>query len=86
MIRYHSFYPWHREGAYRHLMDETDEAQLKAVQAFNRELIYRNLSLDRGLPSTSPPSRPPLPLSLWGATTHGKRFRNMKKISGHAPD
>lgn len=21
MIRYHSFYPWHREGAYRHLME-----------------------------------------------------------------
>lgn len=37
MIRYHSFYPWHREGAYRHLMDEKDEAQLKAVRAFNRE-------------------------------------------------
>jgi inositol oxygenase len=37
MIRYHSFYPWHREGAYRHLMNAADEAQLQAVRAFNRE-------------------------------------------------
>jgi inositol oxygenase len=36
MIRYHSFYAWHREGAYRHLMNADDEAQLRAVQAFNR--------------------------------------------------
>ncbi len=38
MIRYHSFYPWHREGAYRHLMNEDDEASLRAVKSFNREL------------------------------------------------
>lgn len=37
MIRYHSFYPWHREGAYQHLMNEKDHEQLKAVKAFNRE-------------------------------------------------
>lgn len=37
MIRYHSFYPWHREGAYRHLMGPGDEEQLRAVKAFNRE-------------------------------------------------
>lgn len=37
MIRYHSFYPWHREGAYEHLMNEKDYSQLKAVKAFNRE-------------------------------------------------
>jgi hypothetical protein len=36
MIRYHSFYPWHREGAYRHLMNADDEADLYAVKAFNR--------------------------------------------------
>jgi inositol oxygenase len=38
MIRYHSFYPWHRENAYRHLMGPGDEEQLHAVRAFNREL------------------------------------------------
>jgi inositol oxygenase len=37
MIRYHSFYPWHREGAYRHLMGPGDEDQLRAVKAFNRK-------------------------------------------------
>jgi inositol oxygenase len=44
MIRYHSFYPWHREGAYRHFMNEDDEADLKAVLAFNREFRLRCLS------------------------------------------
>src|SRR5882762_11415210 len=28
MIRYHSFYPWHREGQYVYLMDGTDRAML----------------------------------------------------------
>lgn len=40
MIRYHSFYPWHREGAYRDLMCERDEDMLKAVQAFNPYDLY----------------------------------------------
>lgn len=40
MIRYHSFYPWHREGAYKHLMNEKDEQLLVAVQAFNPYDLY----------------------------------------------
>ncbi|KAI0842371.1 DUF706-domain-containing protein [Hypoxylon sp. FL0890] len=40
MIRYHSFYPWHKEGAYRELMDEHDEDMLKAVRAFNPYDLY----------------------------------------------
>ncbi|EFY85660.1 hypothetical protein J3458_014528 [Metarhizium acridum] len=40
MIRYHSFYPWHREGAYRELMCKKDHAMLKAVQAFNPYDLY----------------------------------------------
>lgn len=40
MIRYHSFYPWHREGAYRHLMNEKDYQVLAAVQAFNPYDLY----------------------------------------------
>lgn len=28
MIRYHSFYPWHREGAYTEYMDEDDHIDL----------------------------------------------------------
>jgi inositol oxygenase len=40
MIRFHSFYPWHKEGAYTHFMAEGDEALLKAVQAFNPYDLY----------------------------------------------
>ncbi|KAK7959560.1 inositol oxygenase [Apiospora aurea] len=40
MIRYHSFYPWHKENAYRHLMDEHDEKMLEAVRAFNPYDLY----------------------------------------------
>ena len=36
MIRYHSFYSWHREGEYDHLCDDRDRAMLKWVRAFNR--------------------------------------------------
>jgi inositol oxygenase len=40
MIRYHSFYPWHREGAYDHLCNARDRAMLKWVQAFNPYDLY----------------------------------------------
>ncbi|KAF8997110.1 myo-inositol oxygenase [Cyathus striatus] len=40
MIRYHSFYPWHREGAYRHLCNDKDEQLLAAVQVFNPYDLY----------------------------------------------
>jgi inositol oxygenase len=40
MIRYHSFYAWHREGEYRHLTDADDEAHLRWVQAFNPYDLY----------------------------------------------
>ncbi|KAJ9303118.1 hypothetical protein DTO271G3_492 [Paecilomyces variotii] len=40
MIRYHSFYPWHREGAYHELMNEDDKEMLAAVRAFNPYDLY----------------------------------------------
>nr|GAT44613.1 predicted protein [Mycena chlorophos] len=40
MIRYHSFYPWHREGAYEHLTNASDERALAAVRAFNPYDLY----------------------------------------------
>lgn len=40
MIRYHSFYPWHREGAYAHLTDAHDREMLAWVQAFNPYDLY----------------------------------------------
>ncbi len=40
MIRYHSFYPWHRESAYGQLLDDKDRRHLAAVQAFNPYDLY----------------------------------------------
>jgi inositol oxygenase len=40
MIRYHSFYPWHKEGAYQWMMDEKDAKMLEAVKAFNPYDLY----------------------------------------------
>jgi inositol oxygenase len=40
MIRYHSFYPAHREGEYQHLMNDTDRQMLTWVRAFNPYDLY----------------------------------------------
>lgn len=40
MIRYHSFYPWHREGEYTWLTNEKDRGMLRWVQAFNPYDLY----------------------------------------------
>lgn len=40
MIRYHSFYPWHQENAYKYLMNEHDENMLQAVRHFNKYDLY----------------------------------------------
>jgi inositol oxygenase len=40
MIRYHSFYPWHAEGAYAPLMDDQDRKMFKWVRAFNPYDLY----------------------------------------------
>jgi len=40
IIRYHSFYPWHREGAYAQFMTEKDHRMLPWVQAFNPYDLY----------------------------------------------
>ena len=40
MIRYHSFYAWHREGEYGHLLDEHDRGMLPWVQKFNPYDLY----------------------------------------------
>jgi inositol oxygenase len=40
MIRYHSFYAAHREGAYAHLMNERDKRMFAAVRAFNPYDLY----------------------------------------------
>lgn len=40
MIRYHSFYPWHNEGAYEYLMDDYDRQMLEYVKLFNPYDLY----------------------------------------------
>lgn len=40
MLRYHSFYPWHREGAYAELANDHDRAMLPWVLKFNEYDLY----------------------------------------------
>ena len=40
VIRYHSFYPWHTEGEYKHLTNRNDEDTLKKVLDFNNFDLY----------------------------------------------
>ncbi len=40
MLRYHSFYAWHREGAYDHLLNDHDRRMLKWVKLFNPYDLY----------------------------------------------
>jgi inositol oxygenase len=40
MLRFHSFYPWHRHAAYTHLMNEKDTAMLEWVKKFNPYDLY----------------------------------------------
>jgi inositol oxygenase len=40
MLRYHSFYPAHRHGAYQHLMSKHDEKMFEWVRKFNPYDLY----------------------------------------------
>ena len=40
MIRYHSFYPAHRDGEYDYLMNDCDREMFKWVRAFNPYDLY----------------------------------------------
>jgi inositol oxygenase len=40
IIRYHSFYSAHKEGAYKHLMNEEDERLMEWVRKFNPYDLY----------------------------------------------
>jgi inositol oxygenase len=45
MIRFHSFYAWHREGAYDWLCDDHDREMLPYVQEFNSYDLYSKSSV-----------------------------------------
>jgi len=40
IIRFHSFFAWHRDGAYSHLMTAEDEETLKWVRRFSQADLY----------------------------------------------
>jgi inositol oxygenase len=40
IIRYHSFYPWHKEGEYKHLSNDEDEKMLVWINKFNECDLY----------------------------------------------
>lgn len=40
IIRYHSFYPYHRSGDYKHLANEYDQQMLAWLHLFNRYDLY----------------------------------------------
>lgn len=54
VIRYHSFYSWHRGGAYTQLMDERDQRLLPWVKRFNPYDLYSK-SQERLDPATLRP-------------------------------
>jgi inositol oxygenase len=54
MIRYHSCYPIHREGAYAHLLNEKDQEILKWVRAFNPYDLYSKCDVKPDLNELKP--------------------------------
>jgi len=40
IARFHSFYPWHKEGAYEYLASQKDRDMLKWLKEFNRFDLY----------------------------------------------
>jgi len=43
VIRYHSFYSWHQEGAYSYLANDFDREMLKYLKAFQKHDLYSKL-------------------------------------------
>ncbi len=54
MLRYHSFYPAHKHGAYQHLMSKHDEEMFAAVNEFNPYDLYSKGSAKPNLAELKP--------------------------------
>jgi inositol oxygenase len=54
MIRYHSFYPGHREGAYDYLMNEHDREMFAWVRTFNPFDLYSKSDVKPSLAELKP--------------------------------
>jgi len=45
IIRFHSFYPWHTYGAYEHLTNDTDRANLEWIKEFQYFDLYSKVEM-----------------------------------------
>jgi inositol oxygenase len=54
VIRYHSFYVWHREGGYEYLLAPRDRERLAVVRHFNRYDLYSKSERRPDWPSLRP--------------------------------
>jgi inositol oxygenase len=54
MLRYHSFYAWHQQGAYQHLLSKHDETMLPWVQKFNPYDLYSKGALKPDVKALKP--------------------------------
>ena len=54
MLRYHSFYPAHRHGAYGHLMSPQDEKMFEWVRKFNAYDLYSKGSVKPNIKQLKP--------------------------------
>ena len=54
MIRYHSCYPIHRDGAYAHLLSERDQEALRWARAFNPYDLYSKREVEPNLAELKP--------------------------------
>ncbi|HEX4997256.1 MAG TPA: inositol oxygenase family protein [Terriglobia bacterium] len=54
MIRYHSCYPIHREGAYTHLLNDRDREALRWIRAFNPYDLYSKSEVALNLTELKP--------------------------------
>ncbi|MCI5057239.1 MAG: inositol oxygenase [Flavobacteriales bacterium] len=49
MLRFHSFYPWHSEGSYKHLLKPEDQQYKEWVNDFNTYDLYTKCETERNL-------------------------------------
>jgi inositol oxygenase len=50
LIRYHSFYPWHRDQAYQHLASQKDFQMLPLLREFSNSDLYSKCEKDLSAP------------------------------------
>jgi inositol oxygenase len=54
MLRFHSFYPWHKHNAYDHLCNDKDHSMLDWVLKFNQYDLYSKANTKPALKELKP--------------------------------